>query len=173
MRRWLVPTLLLALPGLCWAQEALFDPEPNHPWNRLHRHLYARPAPDGRIYDHEGLDPVFVPRSRFLTDGDSHRRALTLLDDFLHGKADGRVNDPLKRALLQRDLWAVFVTTADPSLERQPQRRELQKRLAQVMRRVALTPAEINGLPDNLAGAVKSQDFPRAYNPMRPERPFL
>src|SRR5262249_17871777 len=48
-----------------------------------------------------------------------------------------------------------------------------QKQLVQVLRRIALTPDEINGLPDNLAEAVKARSFPHAYDPAHPDRPFL
>lgn len=172
--RWsFAPLVLMLLVSLGHADESLFDPDPNHVWNRLHRDLYSRPTPDGKLYDKEGLEPVFVRRSSFLTKGDSHQQALKRLDEFLEQNADKSIDDPLKRAILQRDLWAVFVATADPMLQRQPQRRELQMRLAQVMRRVALDTDEIQQLPDNLAGAVKSKAFPTTYLPKRPQRPFL
>jgi len=41
------------------------------------------------------------------------------------------------------------------------------------MRRVALSEKEIQDLPDNLAAAAKSQQFPRIWNPEVPPRPFL
>src|SRR5262245_59958521 len=173
LKYWFASVLLLALPNLGLAQNALFDPEPTHVWNRLHRQLYARTTADGTVYAQEGLEPVFVRRSKFLTEEPSHEQALRLLDEFLEQKADALVRDPLKRAILQRDLWAVFWTTADPFLERQPQRRELQKRLTQVMRRVALTPKEIDGLPDNLGAAVMAKGFPIAYDAKHPDLPFL
>jgi hypothetical protein len=33
---------------------------------------------------------------------------LHLLDELLHTDAENLIRDPVKRALLQRDLWAVF-----------------------------------------------------------------
>ena len=35
------------------ARETLFDADPQHPWNRLHRLLYSRTTQDGKIYDQE------------------------------------------------------------------------------------------------------------------------
>jgi len=172
--RWsFAPFVSILLLGVGQAEESLFDSDPKHVWNRLHRHLYARTTPDGQLYDQEGLEPVFVRRSRFLTEGVTHREALERLDEFLEQNAETFIDDPLKRAILQRDLWAVFVMTADPLLPRQPQRRDVQKRLAQVMRRVALSAEDITRLPDNLALAVKSRVFPTAYRADHPERPFL
>src|SRR5262249_49137112 len=57
--------------------------------------------------------------------------------------------------------------------ERPRQRRELQKRLVAVMRRIALSRREIAALPDNLADAVKSGAFPKEFDPKRPEGAFL
>jgi hypothetical protein len=41
------------------------------------------------------------------------------------------------------------------------------------MRRIALSPREIDALPDNLAEAVRAGTFPRAFDPKQPGRPFL
>src|SRR5262245_24711879 len=97
MPRCIAPILLLMLPGISPSQESLFDPDPKHVWNQLHRHLHTRTTPDGKLYDQEGLEPVLVRRSRFLTDGESHQQALTLLDEFLIEQAEGLIKDPLKR----------------------------------------------------------------------------
>jgi hypothetical protein len=64
----------------------------------------------------------------------------------------------MKRAWLQRDLWALFDWSARPrsSADDAPEsraRRELQQRLATLISRLALTPPEIEALPDNLAEA--------------------
>jgi hypothetical protein len=197
LRRLLVVAPLCALAAVA-APPAPFDPDADHVANRLHRHLWTRTAPDGKAYDQESLEVPFAPRSRFLTDGESHRRALALLDEFLKAQAARPIKDPLKRAVLQRDLWNVFAVTAgaarqevveepegrvvatvrfsdpgDDDLERRPQRRELQRRLARAMRSVALTAEEIGALPDNLADAVRSRTFPAEFDPRNPARPFL
>ena len=164
----LLISVLLATPGA--AGEPLFDRDPDHIGNRLHRHLHTRVAPNGEAIAVDGLEPAFVPRSKFLTDGPSHERALLLLDEFL---AAAPIDDPLQRAVLQRDLWAIFLTTADPTLPRQPQRRELQLRLAQAMRRIALSADEIEQLPDNLAATAAAGEFAAAYDSQDSTRPFL
>jgi hypothetical protein len=167
-----MPVLLLFL-NVCQADEGLFDADPNHPWNRLHRQLHTRTLPDGKPYSPEGLEPNFVRRAEFLTQGESHRLAIQFLDDFLEHDAGKLIADPLKRAILQRDLWAIFVTVTDTKLSREPKRRVLQKRLAQVMRTVALTEKEIDDLPNNLAATVRSQKFPQMWNFKMLPRPFL
>lgn len=153
--------------------DGLFDPDADHSWNRLHSHLHTRTIKEGERYDQESLEPVFVAQSSFLTEGPSHRKALTLLDQFLEKHQESSLENPLKRAILQRDLWAIFEKTAGSNLKRQNKRRELQKRVVQVMRRVALTSEEIEQLPDNLSAAVESKRFPSKYDSAEPNRAFL
>jgi hypothetical protein len=175
------PGSTYALPLVVWSValsvvlggEPVFDDDPQHPWNRLHRALYTRTMQDGKTYDPESLEPPFIPSSNFLTAGTSHGQALAVLDEFLKARLDTQNKGPLKRAVLQRDLWAVFAITADPDGPRQAQRRALQKRLAQVMRRIALNAKEIEALPDNLAAAVHAGAFPTAFDPKNPDRYFL
>src|ERR1700731_1347356 len=41
---------------------AVYDPDPQHLWNRLYRVLYLRIAPeDGKIYGLDELDPLIWP----------------------------------------------------------------------------------------------------------------
>ena len=115
---------------------------------------------------------VFCSTIPFLIEGRSHRQAIKSLDRFLDSGQDF-VKEPLKRAILQRDLWAIFVSTADPNLPHQVERRELQKRLAQVIRQIALSSDEIRQLPDNLQQAVRSRSFPTEYQADQSDRPFL
>jgi hypothetical protein len=143
------------------------------------------------------LEPPFTPLSKFLLEGESHKQALAALDDFLKGEPEKDLT-PVQRALLQRDLWAVLSTSAGGTrqhvqedskgrvfsverfeddggedLDRPRERRELQKRLARAMRRLALSRREIEALPDNLADAVKAGAFPKEYDPKNPDRAFL
>jgi hypothetical protein len=164
---------MLVCVSVCQAQEAIFDADPQHIWNRLHCQLYTRTTLDGQSYHQEDLEAAFVPRSTFLIQGESHEQAIHLLDEFLQTDAQTLIRDSLSRAILQRDLWAVFSATAYPRLEHQSQRRELQQRLAQVMRRVALSAEEIAALPDNLEMAIDAETFPVAYDNAHPERSFL
>jgi hypothetical protein len=81
--------------------------------------------------------------------------------------------------MLRHDLWAVFDWSVAQSsfANNQPQYRkgkqELQVRLAEVLRRLALTPDEIKSLPDNYAQAVASGTFGEQYAPGQPQEPFL
>ena len=157
----------------------LYDPSPGHIWNRLHDALLVREGPTGVRYGAHSLDPLLWLNSKHLLVGPSHQRALKVLDEFLQSHAENLIRDPLKRAILQRDLWAVF----DWPLEREPERpgeaeyesgkRELQARLAAVLRRIALTSKQIKSLPDNYTQAIASGDFGKAYDPAHRDRAFL
>ncbi|MGA8224777.1 MAG: hypothetical protein WB780_24250 [Candidatus Acidiferrales bacterium] len=168
-------------PGLLHAEASVtfYDPDPAHLWNQLHSVLFIREdLPDtARVPD--ALDPPLWLNSTYLLAKPSHERVLKILDEFLQTHAEKLIHDPAKRAILTRDLWAVF----DWSVERGPQRpgepayenekRELQARLAEVLRRLSLTSDQINSLPSNYAQAVASGQFAKDYDPARRDRPFL
>src|SRR5206468_1302812 len=114
--------------------------------------------------------------SRHLLEGTSHKKAIKVLDEFLATHGEKLVHDPLRRAILQRDLWAVFDWTAEKRPSESASRRalkDLQLRLAPVIRRLALTKEEIDALPDNYAAAANSHKFENDYNETKPEAPFL
>jgi hypothetical protein len=117
------------------AKEEPFAPEEEHPWNRLHCLLYTRAAKDGKPYVYKGLEAPIGAESHFLIDGGSHEQAIAILDQFLRTGADQEVKDPLKRALLLRDLCYVFDRTARPSEAKQNEGKEAGERL---LRRRAL-----------------------------------
>jgi hypothetical protein len=86
----------------------LYDPNPQHLWNRLYAALFVREDQRGTIYGDDSLDPVLWIHSRHLLESESHVRAVHVLDEFLQTHAEKQIGDPLKRAVLQHDLWAVF-----------------------------------------------------------------
>ncbi len=168
------------LCGMCRAEAApdppsgpaIFDSNPNHIWNRIHGCLWMRPSAYGAEYGADALDPPLWHETKWLLAGDSHRAALACLDEFLRVHAERAVQDPLKRAIMQRDLWAIFDwAAADGDPPRQ--RRELEARLAEAIRRVALTADEIRALPDTYAAALAAKRFAPAYDPRNPAQPFL
>jgi len=180
-----LPILAIVLPvvGLCGprpptaakhrpAAPAIFDSDPNHSWNRTYGCLFVRQSADGTQYGVDALDPLLWWETRHLLTGDSHRHALACLGEFLRSHAERDVLDPLKRAIFQRDLWAVFDWAAAGG-DLPHERRELESRLAQVIRRVALTPQQISALPDTYAAAAASAQFATAYDPQHPRQPFL
>jgi hypothetical protein len=161
----------------------VYHPDPNQLWNRLYRALFLRVGPDGRTYGQDRLEPLLWRESKNLLEERSNKRAVSLLEEFLKNKGEKRIDDPLKRALLQRDLWLVFNwlegkhdNFAPPPLEAQAARaaqERLRHPLAAVIGRLALSPKQIRKLPDNYAAAVASGRFARRFDPGKPDRPYL
>jgi hypothetical protein len=160
---------LILLGGGRDSSAGTYDADPKHLWNRLESALFLRSARDGKEYGLEELDIVYWRRTKHLLEGASHTNALAALDEFISKNGEKEVRDPWKRALLQRRLWQLFDWSASTVTqgEATAPRRELQKRLAMVIRRVALTTNEIAALPDPYALAEKSGKFaelPRGLN---------
>src|SRR4051812_19208830 len=113
----LLGSLCMAAPATSPATKpvTLYDSHPDHLWNRLHTTLLVRPAPDGQQFGEDALDPLFWPRTKYLLEAASHQRAIAVLDEFIRTHGESLIDDPLKHAILQRDLWAVFDWSADPA----------------------------------------------------------
>jgi hypothetical protein len=155
------------------AENTIYDSDTNHLWNRLNETLFERTAQDGKKYGLDELDILYWVRTTNLLSGVSHQRAISVLDEFINTHGENLIQDPFKRALLQRDLWELFDWSAGTSFypvnvsghhslltgQFSKERRELQSRLALVIRRLALTTNEIASLPDNY-GQAETKNFP-------------
>ena len=147
----------------------LYDRNPKHLWNRLHSALFVRTAKDGRVFGRDELDPLLWDATKYLRSGPSYQKAINLLDEFLSTNGERLITDPIKRAILQRDLWAVFDWYARVG----DAKKEIIPRLARVIQRLELSPGQIHALPDSYQTAVESKSFPVKDNPGRPDDPFL
>jgi len=155
---------------------ALFTPDSRSVANRLYVQLHTRVAPEGKEFGIDTLDPLLWSETNYLLEGKSHREALALADEFLRTYAERQVTDPLRRAILQRDIWAVYDWAdqpADQELPHQPERRELVAKLGPIVRRLALSPEQLATLPDTYADALQRHEFPAAYDSALPNRAFL
>ena len=151
----------------------VYDLAPNHIWNRVYRLFYSRAASDGKEYGLGELDPLLWFDTTYLLSEPSHQQAIQLLDEFLASHAENLINDPLKRAMFQRDLWAVFDWLAFQTDPYPSQRQALEMRLAQIIRKVALTKEQIRSLPDNYAWAIQSHAFPADFQADNAQAAFL
>src|SRR4030095_14545415 len=102
----------------------------------------------------DSLDRLLWYDTTYLLEGTAYQQAISVLDEFLSTRGEGLITDPLKRAIFQRDMWAVFDWLTVRSDSYPTQNKELQRRLAQVIRKVALTDDEIRSLPDNYEAAI-------------------
>src|SRR4051812_22493993 len=96
-----------AAPETSAPAEAVYHKDPEHLWNRLADALYARVGPDGKTYGRDRLEPLLWTFSKHLLEERSNQQAVTALDEFLRKNGETLVDDPVKRAMLQRDLWLV------------------------------------------------------------------
>ena len=152
---------------------AIYDPDPRHIWNRLHATFFVREDLPETALLPDALDPPFWYHTTYLLTQPSHKNALRVLDEFLQTHAENLIHDPVKRAILQRDLWAVFDWSGDRAPGSDEEKRELQGRLGKVLQRLALTPEQIGSLPDNYAQAIASGELAKEYDPEHRDRAFL
>ena len=87
------------------AGSTVYDSDPRHLWNRLNETLFLRGVNNGRKYGLDSLDILFWHRTKHLLVDPSRQPALNVLDEFIIEHGEKQIRDPLKRALLQRDLW--------------------------------------------------------------------
>ena len=152
---------------------AIYASDPDYIWNRLFRLFYVRRARDGQQYGGDELDPYLWQETKYLLSGSSHDEALKLLDEFLEQHSEKAVTDPLKRAFFQRDLLAIDDWLSSTSGEQTEGRSELQKRITEIIRRLALREDQVRKLPDNYEDAVRAHVFPSTYDPADLQHPFL
>jgi hypothetical protein len=150
------------------AGQPVYDADPQHLWNRLYETLFVRAGPDGGSYGSDRFEPLLWLGSKHLLEGPSQDRAVKVLAEFLDEQGEKRI-DPLKRALLQRDLWMLFGWlqgmhtyggSGIPPEKLGESQRRLGRPLAAVLRRLALSPDQIKKLPDHYAEAAKRSGLP-------------
>ena len=167
----LLGTLLaLSAPAMAVGEDdqfwTVYDSKSDHPWNRVFRALY-----DTTLHADEKAEGW--PAS--LLHGQRHKDTIAALDHFLNTRAERLVREPVKRALFQNDLWKFFnwtlprVGTADYGSALVA----LRQKLVRIMRRVALTRAEIKNLPDTYAATIGTRNHPVAYDPVNRQKAFL
>src|SRR6185503_7325326 len=99
--------LVAAAALLAATQGGPYDADPKHPWNELHEALFTwRPAKPDKIPAGLVPDPLFWPAG--FQEWTFSAALLPVLDRFLEKGSDALVKDPIKRAILQRDLWMFF-----------------------------------------------------------------
>lgn len=166
---------------------ALFDPDPQHLWNRLFAAVTIRPSllPSRRegpaVARIEGGDRIefFGWAGTTYWDEPANVTQLAgLLDQFLDQKGEELSADPLKRVLLQHDLWTLFdfLTVRHVGrrgdIETRHARDELCGKLARVIQALAMPADTLAKLPDNYALAVESGRFAATHD-FDPQRDYL
>jgi hypothetical protein len=126
-----------------------YSDDPNHIWNRVHRRLLVRRDAQGKVWGCDEVDPLLWRETQHVLAGPVYRKTVALLDEFTRTHSEKLIRDPVRRAMFQRDLWAVFDWLVVYTGEHSRERTELEKRLASIIKSVALKASEIQHLPDN------------------------
>ena len=165
----------------------LYDPDPAHRWNRLFAALYTRrselPSVQGgpavkRIEGGDVLEFLGWGQTTYWSEPGVTERLTTLLEEFLAKSGEKQVTDPVKRVLLQSDLWAAHDHLVGQNIAWLGTREERQRRarvatlLARAIRALALPRAALEALPDNYAQAVQSGAFSPTHD-WDPKRDYL
>ena len=191
-RSTLLRTLVFTIAGLVMltsvvgqtadeSAKTIYHPDPDHLWNQLHQVVFVRVDESGNEYGRDVVDPMLWDKTwKFLLQGKSHQNAVGLLEQFVTEDGASLIQDPLRRAVLQHDLWAVFdwaATVEKPSWfmqehlspyqkaknDRYLGARRLADRLAPAIAQLALDDKTIASLPNNYDLAVASKSFATEY----------
>lgn len=152
----------------------LYDADPQSLTNRLFAAFYIRTSeiptkrggtPVKRIEGGDVIDFLAWPGSTYWSDPATCQRLSAILDECLADPSKVRPADPLRRAVLLRDLWAAFDFFVSRNMDRdgdkatRQRRHDICRKLAGVMRGLTLTAEEIKALPDSYAAAINSERF--------------
>ncbi|MEX2113313.1 MAG: hypothetical protein WD845_09015 [Pirellulales bacterium] len=152
----------------------LYDADPQSLVNRLFAAFYVRASniptkrggmPVRRIEGGDVIDFLAWTGSDYWSAPETCQRLGSLLDECLADPAKFRPADPLRRAMLQRDLWAPFDFFVSANIARLGDKETRQRRdaicrkLAVLIRVLTLSQTEIATLPDTYALAIESGRF--------------
>ena len=172
-----------AQSALLSAPEPIYSADPNDSWNRIFYFLFSRRI-QARLSDEfpEGAPfvdkPVFAFRPKFRAStrvferteiGDRMVLNEPAYSAFVAALQDALKEDtpraPAPRAVMQSDVWAAHDILSYPfsQPELEERRRRVLALLSQLMLKIALTPEEIQSVPDNYAAAVHRLGLPDLF----------
>ena len=152
----------------------LYDADPQHLWNRMYSAFYIRPRPlpasngqpaTTRFEGGDVIEFLAWGKTEYWSGLGVFEKVNPLLDEFLQRGGETLLRDPLKRAVFQHDLWAVYDHLIDQNIKRSADRATRARRdvlcgkLAKCIQRLAVSAAEVAELPDTYALAIQSGAF--------------
>ena len=165
----------------------LFDADPQHLWNRLFAAVTIRPSllpsrrggpPVARIEGGDRIEFFGWGGTAYWDEPANVAQLEGLLDQFLGQGGEKLSTDPLKRVMLQRDLWTLFDFLMIGHMgrrgdfETRHRRDELCRKLARAIHALALPAETLAKLPNNYALAVQSGLFAATHD-FDPKRDYL
>jgi hypothetical protein len=165
----------------------LFDADPQNLWNRLFAAVTIRPSllpshrsgpPVARIEGGDRIEFFGWGGTTYWDEPANVAQLEGLLDQFLAQEGEKLSADPLKRVLLQHDLWTLFdfltigYIARRGDFETRHHRDELCRKLARPIQALALPAETLATLPDNYALALQSGRFAATHD-FDPTRDYL
>ena len=147
----------------------LYDADPRHLWNRLFAAVTIRPSrlpsvrggpPVARIEGGDRIEFFGWGGTTYWDESANVAQLERLLVELLERGGEKLSTDPLKRVLLQHDLWTLFdfLTVRHIArlgdLETRRRRNEVCRKLARAIQLLALPPETLAKLPDNYSESV-------------------
>ncbi len=157
----------------------VYDADPEHLWNRLYSVFYIRPrhfpatSEKPETIHYEGGDVIeFLAwgTTTYWSGQEAFEKINPLLDEFLNEMGAELISDPLKRVILQHDLWAVYDHLIDNNIQRlgdaktRARRDLLCSKLAKCLQQLAVSADKLSQLPDTYSLAVESGEFAPDHN---------
>ena len=152
----------------------IYDSDPRHLWNRMFAAFYIRPrvlpASEGQppLTRYEGGDVIEFfawGKTEYWSSSEVFDKVNPLLDEFLTRNGWQQFSIPLKIAVFQHDLWAVYDHLIDQNIKRSGDREARNRRdvlcrkLALCIQHLTLPTEDLLQLQDTYTIAVKSGDF--------------
>lgn len=166
---------------------AIYHSDPEHLWNRLFSALYTRRSelpstlggpPVKRIEGGDVLEFLGWGKTTYWSEPGVTGRITRLLEEFLARDGAKQISDPVRRILLQNDLWAAHdhligqnISWFGTAAERR-RRAQVAILLARAIRALAVPAKELEALPDNFALAAKSGAFAPTHD-WDPQRDYF
>ena len=176
------PWLGLACCLLATTQPSRAD-ERGDPYDALYDVIMTRRAPDGTAHGQDYHAPLIWFQSSYLLSEPTHSKFIDALDRFnTLSEEEIEAYGVLKRALLQRHLWAVFdwatarrnPASPDPEPGKlRSARFRIQRKVARAMRRLALSKEQVLALSSPMKAVVESKIYPQHHNPDDAYQAFL
>jgi hypothetical protein len=165
----------------------IYSQDPAHLWNRMFAAFYIRPShlpnqPGGpkikRIEGGDVIDVLGWAQTTHWSEPTVTARLNKLLDEYLKNNGSKLIDDPLRRAVFLRDMWSAYDYFIGQTMRRKGSadvratRDVLCRKLARVIRSLALPTSAINSLPDTYAKALASGQF-HTTSPLDPKQNYL
>lgn len=179
------PNLLVAHIDLTTREAEAADP-----YDVLYDVLMTRYGPDGKSYAENETSPALFDFSDFPFGDKTYKKLNPALDAFAELPLTKiEAYSDVKRALLQRHLWKIFDATFPDHRKRwaahnpnsliarrsmhSDRRAAVRPKIASLIRKLALTRAQIRALPNTMAATIKSGGYAQRHDPKDRFKPFL